>query len=372
MRVGDTVARQGGDEFVILLVDLSKELGEAAVQAEAIGVKILAALNQPYEFAGRVTHCTASIGATLFDGHLKSADELLKRADLAMYQAKAAGRNTLLFFEPDMQSTIMLRGELEAELRQGLRDGQFILCYQAQVGETGSVTGAEALLRWQHPMRGMVSPATFIHVAELTGLIVPLGRWVLETACEQLVAWSSRPVTAELTLAVNVSARQFRQPDFVTHMVEVLNRTGASPRKLKLEITESMVLDNVEEVIVKMGALRSLGIVIALDDFGIGYSSLSYLKRLPLDQLKIDQFFVRELLTDPNDAAIVRTIVVLAQSLGLSVIAEGVETESQRNYLADNGCHAYQGYLYGRPLPIDQFESQHGLAPLSGQVHQPP
>ena len=358
LRVGDTVARQGGDEFVILLMDLSEVLGEAAAQAEAIGGKLLAALNRPYQFADRAYHCTASIGATLFDGHLKSADELLKRADLAMYQAKAAGRNTLLFFEAGMQTAVILRAELETELRQGLQDGQFLLYYQAQVDDVGCITGAEALLRWQHPVRGLVSPATFIPVAEVTGLIVPLGRWVMDAACAQLTAWSARPATAHLTLAVNVSARQFRQPDFVTQVVELLDRTGANPRKLKLELTESMLVDNVEEVITNMNVLKDLGVGFSLDDFGTGYSSLSYLKRLPLDQIKIDQSFVRDVLTDPNDAAIVRTIVALAQSLGLSVIAEGVETEPQRDYLANHGCHAYQGYLYGRPLPLEQFESQ--------------
>ena len=358
LRVGDTVARQGGDEFVILLMDLSEVLEEAAAQAEAIGGKLLAALNRPYQFADRAYHCTASIGATLFDGHLKSADELLKRADLAMYQAKAAGRNTLLFFEAGMQTAVMLRAELEAELRQGLQDGQFLLYYQAQVDDVGCITGAEALLRWQHPVRGLVSPATFIPVAEVTGLIVPLGRWVMDAACAQLTAWSARPATAHLTLAVNVSARQFRQPDFVTQVVELLDRTGANPRKLKLELTESMLVDNVEEVITNMNVLKDLGVGFSLDDFGTGYSSLSYLKRLPLDQIKIDQSFVRDVLTDPNDAAIVRTIVALAQSLGLSVIAEGVETEPQKDYLANHGCHAYQGYLYGRPLPLEQFESQ--------------
>ena len=358
LRAGDTVARQGGDEFVILLMDLSEVLEEAAAQAEAIGGKLLAALNRPYQFADRAYHCTASIGATLFDGHLKSADELLKRADLAMYQAKAAGRNTLLFFEAGMQTAVTLRAELEAELRQGLQDGQFLLYYQAQVDDAGCVTGAEALLRWQHPVRGLLSPATFIPVAEVTGLIVPLGRWVMDAACAQLTAWSARPATAHLMMAVNVSARQFRQPDFVTQVVELLDRTGANPRKLKLELTESMLVDNVEEVIANMNVLKDLGVGFSLDDFGTGYSSLSYLKRLPLDQIKIDQSFVRDVLTDPNDAAIVRTIVALAQSLGLSVIAEGVETEPQRDYLANHGCHAYQGYLYGRPLPLEQFESQ--------------
>ena len=358
VRAGDTLARQGGDEFVILLIDMSEVPQEAAMQTEAIGEKILAALNQPYQLADHVYHSTASIGATLFDGHLESAAELLRHADLAMYQAKAAGRNALRFFEAGMQTAVTLRAGLETDLRQGLQDGQFFLCYQAQVDDTGGVTGAEVLLRWQHPVRGLVSPADFIPAAEVTGLILPLGRWVLETACAQLSTWACRSATSHLTVAVNVSARQFQQPDFVTQVVEVLERTGANARKLKLELTESMLVDNVELIIAKMTTLKTLGIGFSLDDFGTGYSSLSYLKRLPLDQIKIDQSFVRDVLTDPNDAALVRAIVALAQSLGLSVIAEGVETELQRDFLATHGCHAYQGYLYGRPLPLEQFESE--------------
>ena len=357
VRVGDTVARQGGDEFVIMLMDLSMAEEEAAVQTKIIGEKILAVLNRPYQFPGHLYHNTASIGATLFDGHIASADEVLRRADLAMYHAKAAGRNALRFFEPGMQAFVTLRAELETAIRQGLEHGQFVLYYQAQIDDAGCVSGAEVLLRWQHPLRGLVSPVEFIPVAEETGLILPLGRWVLETACAQLVAWSSRPATADLNLAVNVSARQFRQPDFVTQVVELLDRTGANPRKLKLELTESMLVDNMEEIIAKMSVLRALGVVIALDDFGIGYSSLSYLKRLPLDQLKIDRSFVRDVLTEPTNAAIVLTIVALAQSLGLSVIAEGVETEPQREFLASHGCGAYQGYLHSRPLPLEQFEA---------------
>ena len=357
VRVGDTVARQGGDEFVIMLMDLSMAEEEAAVQTKIIGEKILAVLNRPYQFPGHLYHNTASIGATLFDGHIASADEVLRRADLAMYHAKAAGRTALRFFEPGMQAFVTLRAELETAIRQGLEHGQFVLYYQAQIDDAGCVSGAEVLLRWQHPLRGLVSPVEFIPVAEETGLILPLGRWVLATACAQLVAWSSRPATADLNLAVNVSARQFRQPDFVTQVVQLLDRTGANPRKLKLELTESMLVDNVEEIIAKMSVLRALGVVIALDDFGIGYSSLSYLKRLPLDQLKIDRSFVRDVLTEPTNAAIVLTIVALAQSLGLSVIAEGVETEPQREFLASHGCGAYQGYLHSRPLPLEQFEA---------------
>ena len=357
VRVGDTVARQGGDEFVVMLMNLSEVAQEAAMQTEAIGEKLLAALNRPYQFADHVYHNSASIGATLFDGQLESTDELLKRADLAMYQAKAAGRNTLRFFEAHMQAVVLLRAELETDLRDSLQKGQFQLYYQAQIDAAGRVTGAEALLRWQHPLRGFTSPAQFIPAAEESGLILPLGYWVLETACQQLAAWSGCAATAHLTLAVNVSARQFRQSGFTNQVVELLNRTGADPRRLKLELTESMLLDNVEQIIDKMGTLKTLGVGFSLDDFGTGYSSLSYLKRLPLDQLKIDQSFVRDVLSDPNDAAIVRTIVALAQSLGLDVIAEGVETEPQRDFLAEHGCHAYQGYLFSKPVPLEQFEA---------------
>jgi len=357
VRAGDTVARQGGDEFVVMLMDLSEVAQQAAMQTEAIGEKILEALTRPYQLGAHVYHNSASIGATLFDGQLESTDEHLKRADLAMYDAKAAGRNTLRFFEADMQAVVVLRAELETDLRHGLQKDQFLLYYQAQIDAVGNLTGAEVLLRWQHPVRGFTSPAEFIPAAEQSGLILPLGYWVLETACHQLAAWSGCAATAHLTLAVNVSARQFRQSDFTSKVVELLNRTGADPRRLKLELTESMLLDNVEQIIDKMSALKALGVGFALDDFGTGYSSLSYLKRLPLDQLKIDQSFVRDVLSDPNDTAIVRTIVALAQSLGLEVIAEGVETAPQRDFLAKHGCHAYQGYLFSKPVPLEQFES---------------
>ncbi|MEB0163081.1 EAL domain-containing protein, partial [Glaciimonas sp. CA11.2] len=359
VRTADTVARLGGDEFVIMISELSENLEAAAVQVEQVGEKILMHLNQPYQLADHLYRSTSSIGVTLFSGRDESTDDLLKRADLAMYQAKSAGRNTLRFFEPDMQAAVSARAELEIDLRHGQQDAQFILYYQAQVDHSGRWTGAEALIRWQHPKRGLVSPAEFIPAAEENGLILTLGRWVLETACSQLVVWSLRPETSHLTLAVNVSMRQFRQPDFVKDVTELLELTGADPRMLKLELTESMLLVNVEDIIIKMSALIALGIRFSLDDFGTGYSSLSHLKRLPLDQLKIDQTFVRDVLTDPNDAAIVRTIVALAQSLGLSVIAEGVETASQMTFLSNNGCSAYQGYLFSRPLPLEQFEALH-------------
>jgi diguanylate cyclase (GGDEF)-like protein/PAS domain S-box-containing protein len=364
-RQGDTVARLGGDEFVVILEDLDASTA-AAMQAEYVAVKIQDQLRQPYLLDAResgsdlgirhIHQCTSSIGITLFQGQSVTVDELMKRADTAMYQAKAAGRDTLRFFDPEMQAKVTARAVMEVDLRKAIVDEQFLLFYQAQVDATGRVIGAEALVRWQHPERGLVSPAEFIPLAEETGLILPLGQWVLRTACNQLALWAARPETAHLTLAVNVSARQFSLPNLVEEVLALIKYTGAPAGKLKLELTESLLLDNAEDIIAKMLALKTHGVGFSLDDFGTGYSSLSYLKRLPLDQLKIDQSFVRDVLSDSNDAAIARTIVALGQSLGLGVIAEGVETEAQRNFLADNGCLAYQGYLFSRPLPLAEFE----------------
>ena len=356
VRDSDTVARLGGDEFVVMLEDLSGSSQEAAAQAEAVGNKIIASLNGSFQLASSEHHSTPSIGVTLFSDNRETVDELLKRADLSMYQAKAAGRNTLRFYNPDMQAVVTVRAALEADLREAVLKNWFVLYFQAQVDGTGRLTGCEALLRWPHPERGMISPAEFIPLAEDSGLILPLGRWVLETACKQLAAWSVQPAMAHLTMAVNVSARQFRHDDFVGQVLEVLECTRANPHRLKLELTESLLVDNVESVIAKMAVLKAHGVGFSLDDFGTGYSSLSYLKRLPLDQLKIDQGFVRDILTDPNDAAIAKMVIALAESMGLSVIAEGVESGEQRDFLARYGCHAYQGYLFGRPVPLDAFE----------------
>lgn len=356
IRDGDTVARLGGDEFVIMLEDLNKAPKESATEVEYVGEKILSILNKPFLLTGHEYISSASIGATLFNDHEHTVDELLKRADLAMYQAKLAGRNTLRFFDPEMQAVVTARARLEGELRHGLQQNEFVLYYQSQVDKADRVTGAEVLVRWNHPSRGLISPAAFIPLAEETGLILPLGYWVLETACTQIASWSARPEMACLTLAVNVSARQFHHPDFVEQVLAVLEHTGADPQKLKLELTESLLLNDVEDIVAKMNTLKAKGVCFSLDDFGTGYSSLSYLKRLPLDQLKIDKSFVRDILSGPNDAAIAKTIVALTQSLGLSVIAEGVEIEAQRNFLADFGCHAYQGYYFSQPLPLKDFE----------------
>jgi diguanylate cyclase (GGDEF)-like protein/PAS domain S-box-containing protein len=354
-RASDTVARHGGDEFVIVLEDLSTDQEEAAAQAELVAEKLLDAFNEPFQLDGHQHHSSPSIGVALFDKDIKDIDELLKRADLAMYQAKGAGRNTIRFFDLHMQTVVNARVELEADLRRSLHTHRCTLNYPRQTDSSGHTVGAEALLRWQRPSSQQVSPSVFIPLAEETGLILPLGQWVLEAACRQLVSWDSQPKTAHLTMAVNVSARQFRQPAFVDQVLQVIERTGADPRRIKLELTESLLVANIDNTIETMHALKEKGIGFALDDFGTGYSSLAYLKRLPLDQLKIDQSFVRDVLTDPNDAAIARTILGLGHTLGLEVIAEGVETADQRNFLAMHGCRAFQGYLFGRPVTAEQF-----------------
>ena len=358
VREGDTVARLGGDEFVVMLEDLSEHDLDAAAQAETVGEKILLTLNLPYQLATHEYSSTPSIGVTLFSDHEQNQDELLKQADIAMYQAKKTGRNSLRFFNPQMQETITARASLESDLRHAIAEQkQFQLFYQAQVDSSGKLVGAEALLRWQHPERGMVSPADFIPLAEETGLILPLGNWVLTTACQQLAAWAARPETAHLTLAVNVSAKQFHLLTFAEEVLALVDYYVVPPARLKLEITESMLLCNVDDIIAKMTVLKARGINFSMDDFGTGYSSLQYLKRLPLDQLKIDQSFVRDIASDDNDKAIVRTIIAMAQGLNLNTIAEGVETLTQRQLLLDRGCTTYQGYLLGRPMPIEKFDA---------------
>ncbi len=352
VRQTDTVARLGGDEFVVMLDELSEQAAQAAAQTEAVGKKILATLNQPFELAQQWLHSSPSIGVALFCGQQDSADELLKRADLAMYQAKAAGRNTMRFFDPRMQTVVSERATLEADLRHGMARGELLLHYQPVVDAQGQTTGVEALARWQHPLRGLIPPGEFIPLAEQSGLILTLGQWVLDVACRQLVAWSAQAGTRGWSMAVNVSARQFRHPDFVNLVLSTLRTTGANPYRLKLELTESLLVSDVDDAIAKMSELRSIGVRFALDDFGTGYSSLSYLQRLPLDQLKIDQSFVRDVLHSANDAAIVRTILSLAHSMELTVVAEGVETLGQHEFLAQCGCMAFQGYLFGRPAPI--------------------
>lgn len=356
VRQEDTVSRLGGDEFVVMAEGLGTDEASAANQVEAIGEKIRSMLNQPYALSRNGQHhSTSSIGVTLFRGQELPLDDLLKQADVALYQAKGGGRNTIRFFNPAMQAAIDSRSVMEAALRTGMQDEELHLFYQPQIDQDGRLTGAEALLRWLPANQPPVSPAQFIPLAEDTGLIIPIGLWVLQTACAQLKAWERNPRTCELQIAVNVSARQFRQPDFVEQVRDTLQSSGANPARLKLELTESVVLENVEEVVERMLQIKDLGVTFSLDDFGTGFSSLSYLKRLPLDQVKIDQSFVRDVTTDPNDAAIVRAIIAISLSLGLHVIAEGVETEAQRVFLSDNGCMNYQGYLFGKPLPIAEW-----------------
>ena len=360
----DTVARLGGDEFVVLLVDLAGESGEAATNAQRLGNKLLASLAQPYHLGTHHYQGACSMGATLFGLAEHSAAELLKQADIAMYTVKTQARsNSLCFFDPQMQTLISQRAQLQADLRQALVRQELVLHYQAQFALEGSMVGAEALLRWQHPERGMVSPAEFIPMAEECGLIVPIGQWVLETACAQLARWQKDVRRAHLSVSVNVSARQFRQSDLVAQVTQVLAHTGVRPQRLKFELTESLVLDNVDDTIAKMLQLREQGVQFSVDDFGTGYSSLAYLTRLPLHELKIDQSFVRNLGQRPTDDVIVQTIIGMASNLGLDVIAEGVETVQQKNFLARHGCHLYQGYLLGRPMPVAELEALPRRAP---------
>jgi len=349
VRKGDTVARLGGDEYVVMLEEVAESGHEAAARVEQVGETVLARIGVPYALPSGAHHQAASIGIVLFGERADTPEDLLRRADLAMYRAKEAGGNALRFFDPEMQGAVNARAELVADLRKGLAKGEFRLSYQPQVDRDGRLLGAEALLRWASPTRGAVAPDAFIAVAEETGLIVPLGHFVIAAACEQLVRWADEPRTVGLVLAVNVSGREFKHPEFIERLLATLERTGADPRKLMLEFTESVLLDDFEGTVAKMTALRARGVSFALDDFGTGYSSLAYLKRLPVQQLKIDKSFVRDVLADPADATIARAVIALAQSVGLSVVAEGVETRAQWEFLAGHGCHAFQGYHFGAP-----------------------
>ena len=356
VRAEDTVARFGGDEYIVMLTGLSAIERVAAQQARNVGEKILSKLRQAYQMDSGEYLITPSIGVTIFGADLADIDALLVQADMAMYRMKEDGRNGLRFFDPEMENEILRRAAMEVDLRNAIEQKDFILHYQPQMNDT-TLVGVEALVRWVHPKRGMVFPNDFIPLAEQTGLIVGLGNWVLEEACRQLTIWQSRPYLQHVTIAVNVSVHQFRQADFVQQVQGVLERTGADSRLLKIELTESLFADDVDLIIEKMETLKHQGVSFSLDDFGTGFSSLSYLKRFPLDQLKIDKSFVRDVLEDPNDAAIVKTIIALANSLGLKVIAEGVETEAQRDFIAQAGCQMYQGYLFSRPLAVESFEA---------------
>ncbi len=357
VREEDTVARLGGDEFVVMLENLSSESSEAAAMAQQVGSKMLARLNEPYLLGAHTYTSTPSIGVSLFGAAATPPSELLGQADIAMYQAKARGRNAVCFFDPHMQQAITERAALEKDLKVAVQEQRFELHFQPQFDMSTRAVGAEVLIRWRHPMRGMVSPFEFIPVAEECELIMPIGYWVLHTACSQLAAWQTDALCKHLHLSVNVSAHQFRQATFVSIVNQVLHKTGANPRLLKLELTESLALDDVDDTIAKMSALRAVGVRFSVDDFGTGYSSLAYLTRLPLTQLKIDQSFVRNIGIQATDGVIVQTIIGMARNLGLEVIAEGVETHAQKDYLAANGCGLYQGYLLGKPMPLAQFEA---------------
>ncbi|MDR3409458.1 MAG: EAL domain-containing protein [Formivibrio sp.] len=371
LRQVDTLARQGGDDFVIILEALSDEAEEAAAVAKNIGHHLRAAIAQPFHINGHECVSAASIGICLFRGD-EAPEDLLKNADIAMYQAKAGGRNTSRFFDPQMQSTLDQRSALESDLRQALTRDELQLYYQAQVDGCGHTLGAEVLLRWQHPEHHFVSPADFIPLAEETGLILPIGQWVLERACTQIKSWSDDPIACGLHVSVNVSPLQFRQDYFVAQVQTVLKESGIDPARLKLELTETLVLNDIENTIEKMHALKRLGLNFSMDDFGTGYSSLSYLTRLPLDELKIDKSFVFNLPGNPNDEVIAQTIITMGQRLGLNVIAEGVETEPQRLFLAQHGCHVYQGYLFSRPLPLEAFNALlHSTSHINAHVTLP-
>ncbi|RJG15147.1 putative bifunctional diguanylate cyclase/phosphodiesterase [Massilia cavernae] len=357
LREVDMVARIGGDEFVVLIGDIAVDPEEASQRTAHIAEKIRFAVAMPYWLKSSEQRTSPSIGISLFSGHRSEADTVLRQADMAMYRAKDAGRNTMRFFSAAMQQAVESRAALEADLRSAVSGRQLCLYYQIQVDAAQRIVGAEALVRWLHPRKGLVAPGRFIPIAEESALILEIGGWVLETACAQLARWQEDPALRQLTLAVNVSARQFRQADFVDMLRAMLERHRFEVSRLKLELTESMVLSDVTDVVVKMKALRGLGLVLSMDDFGTGYSSLAYLKKLPLDQLKIDQSFVCDVTSDAADAGMVKTILDLARNFSLEAIAEGVETEGQLAFLKKHGCGVYQGFLFGRPVPLDVFEA---------------
>ncbi len=355
IRECDTLVRNGGDEFALVLPDLGDDPQEAATHAGAMADILRNAIAQPFSTVVEDFRSTASVGIAVFGSNDASAENLMKNADLALNQAKAAGPDHTQFFEVGLQTTLLECTRLESDLRRAMSAGQFHLEYQPQVDHCGRVVGAEALLRWSHPTRGLVPPNEFIALAEESGLILPIGAWVLQTAIQSVADWSADPLMKDLRLAVNVSAKQIHQADFVEQVMHMVAERGADPSRLKIELTESVVLHDIDDTLKKMRALKSLGIGFSLDDFGTGYSSLAYLTRLPLDQLKIDRSFVRNLPDGRNDAVMAQTIIAMATGLGLGVISEGVETGAQRDFLEQHGCHVHQGYLFSRSLPLSRF-----------------
>lgn len=357
IRHEDTVARFGGDEFVVIADGIGSEREAALMNMEGIGETIRLALTKPYQLGGQTFEVTPSMGVVLFSTEKDDPQELIKQADIALYRAKDSGRNQLYFFDPSLQAEVTKRTLLVRDLRTALANGEMMLFYQTIFDEERNIRGVEALARWHHPEYGWIAPDTFIPLAERNGLIFSLGEWVLKTACRELAAWSERPERQAWTMSVNVSVQQLDQKDFVECITDTLAITGASADRLRLELTESVFQDNLGNNVKKMNALRDLGVRFSLDDFGTGYSSLSYLKRLPLDKLKIDKSFVDDVLINSNDADIARTIIALANSLELGVVAEGVETQQQFQWLLENGCRVFQGYLFSRPVPADQLVS---------------
>lgn len=355
VRTSDTLARLGGDEFVVLLGELSESEQAASEQTLMIAEKVSKALSQPYHLNGFIYNCSASIGVTMFSDAGVTIEDVHKRADAAMYQAKSAGRNTVRFYDPATQAALEARSELERELRLAIAQQQLHLYFQIQVDHNSRPIGAEALIRWIHPQMGMIFPGQFIPLAEETGLILSIGQWVLESVCKQIKLWESDPLVRDLQIAVNVSARQFHQADFVMQVDNLIKQTGINPSRLKLELTESMVLNDVGDTALKMQAIKKIGVLFSMDDFGTGYSSLSYLTQLPLDQLKVDQSFVRNIGIKPSDSVIIQTIIGMAANLHMASIAEGVETQAQRDFLEQAGCKFYQGYLFGKPVPLEKF-----------------
>jgi diguanylate cyclase (GGDEF)-like protein len=355
-RLEDTVARLGGDEFVVLLDKLTNDMEKSALQSKIVSQKIIESINQPFILNGYECYSSPSIGIKLFQGHDNSVDELIKHADTAMYESKRSGRNTLRFFNADMQKAMDNRSKLESALRTALLENQFELFFQLQRDNFKGIVGAEVLLRWHQPGVGNIPSSVFISIAEENGLIVSIGNWVLQYACEQLKKWESKPLTKHLQLAINVSYHQFNHPDFINTVEEILEKYQINPGKLQMELTESILPDNFDETTRKMKYLKSLGISFSIDDFGTGYSALARLKQLPIDQLKIDQSFIHDLGQDVNSEVIVKTIIAMANNLGIDVIAEGVETEQQFSFLKQNNCHLFQGYFFSRPLALEQFE----------------